>query len=150
MSSASEWISTTASTISAFGVIAAFWQLRNSKRIAQLEFEDSLAKEYRDIISRIPTRALLGERLSGTDYQTCFDELFHYLDLSNEQVFLRQRKRVSLEVWEFWLDGIKANLALPTFIRAWDEIKRKGTSFQELRRLEEDKFMRDPATWEKR
>lgn len=40
-----EWVSAVASTVAAAGVFFAFGQLRVSKDIAQLQFEDSLAKE---------------------------------------------------------------------------------------------------------
>jgi hypothetical protein len=51
-----EWVSAVASTVAAVGVIFAFGQLRVSKNIAQLQFEDGLAKEYRELASRIPTK----------------------------------------------------------------------------------------------
>lgn len=142
-----EWVSAGASTVTAIGVIFAFRQLHTSKNIAQLQFEDSLAKEYRELASRIPTKALLGHELSDAEYEESFDELFRYVDLSNEQVSLRQRGRISKTVWRSWCSGIQANLALPSFKRAWVEIQRQSTSFQELRRLETEKFQLDPKCW---
>lgn len=59
-----EWISAVASVVAAVGVIFAFGQLRVSKNIAQLQFEDGLAKEYRDLASRIPYQSVAGP---GTD-----------------------------------------------------------------------------------
>ena len=144
-----EWVSAVASTVAAVGVIFAFSQLRVSKNIAQLQFEDGLAKEYRDLASRIPTKALLGAELSEAEYQSSFDELFRYVDLSNEQVSLRQRGRISLVVWQYWSAGIQANLELPPFKRAWSEIQSKCASFQELRRLQTEGFKRDPRIWER-
>lgn len=95
----SEWVSAVASTVTAVGVIFAFGQLHFSRNIAQLQFEDSLAKEYRELASRIPTKALLGAELTETEYASAFDAFFRYVDLSNEQVSLRQRGRISLIVW---------------------------------------------------
>ena len=142
-----EWVSAVASTIAAVGVIFAFGQLRVSKNIAQLQFEDSLAKEYRELASRIPTKALLGDELSEAEYQSSFDEFFRYVDLSNEQISLRQRARIGPIVWQYWSSGIQANLALPSFNRAWSEIQGKCDSFQELRRLQTEGFRHDPRTW---
>ncbi len=142
-----EWVSAVASTIAAVGVIFAFGQLRVAKNIAQLQFEDSLAKEYRELASRIPTKALLGDGLSEAEYQSSFDEFFRYVDLSNEQTSLRQRDRIGPIVWQYWSAGIQANLALPSFSRAWSEIQGKCDSFQELRRLQTEGFRYDPRTW---
>ncbi|MCX5847100.1 MAG: hypothetical protein NTW12_12220 [Deltaproteobacteria bacterium] len=147
MSCIPEWVTAIAATVAAGGVIFAFQQFRLSKKIAQVQFEDGLAKEYRDLAGAIPTKAMLGEDLSETEYQESFGKLFRYIDLTNEQVSLRQRGRISEEVWWFWLAGIKANLRLPAFHRAWTEIKSRSESFQELRRLENEDFKIDPAKW---
>jgi hypothetical protein len=144
MSCIPEWVSAIAATVTAVGVLFAFQQFRLSKEIAQVQFEDGLAKEYRDIAGAILTKAMLGEDLSETEYQESFGKLFRYIDLTNEQVSLRQRGRISEEVWWYWLAGIKANLRLPAFRRAWTEIKVKSESFQELRRLEDEDFATDP------
>lgn len=143
-----EWISAIASTVAAAGVFFAFGQLRVSKDIAQLQFEDSLAKEYRELAGRIPTKALLGQPLSEDEYQSSFDEFYRYVDLSNEQVSLRQRGRIGEVVWQYWCSGIRANLALPSFKRAWSEIQGQSDSFQELRRLESEGFKVDPKSWQ--
>lgn len=142
-----DWISSLASVVAACGVFLAFWQLRISKNIAQLEFEDGLAKEYRELAANIPTKALLGVELSDEEFQKSFDELYRYIDLTNEQISLRQRGRINKEAWMNWLSGIKSNLDLPPFKRAWSEIKGKSKSFQELRRLESENFELDPKSW---
>ncbi len=142
-----EWVSAMASVVAACGVFLAFWQLRMSKNIAQLEFEDSLAREYRELAANIPTKALLGVELSENEFQKSFDEFYRYIDLTNEQISLRQRGRIKIETWENWLSGIKSNLELAPFKRAWDEIKNSSKSFQELRRLEKENFDSDPMSW---
>ncbi|MFV3387712.1 hypothetical protein ACNFCJ_20215 [Pseudomonas sp. NY15364] len=142
-----DWISALASVVAACGVFLAYGQLRISKNIAQLEFEDGLAKEYRELASNIPTKALLGIELSEEEFQKSFDELYRYIDLTNEQTPLRQRNRVKKEAWLNWLSGIKSNLERPSFKRAWSEIKEKSDSFQELRRLESENFEIDPESW---
>jgi hypothetical protein len=140
-------VSALATCIAAAGVWYAHRQLQTSRQIAQLQFEDALAKEYRDLTNRLPTKVLLGASLSEAEYPGAFDELFRYMDLSNEQVSLRQRGRISIEVWSSWCEGIQANLALPAFSQAWKEIKQQSGSFKELRRLELERFRVDPNTW---
>jgi hypothetical protein len=143
-----DWISAIANCVMAAGVILVFWQIWLTKKQATTAFEDNMAKEYRELAARIPTRALLGEDLSQEEYKQTFDEFYHYVDLSNEEIFLRQRNRVSEETWVYWLDGIKSNLSRPAFKRAWEEIKaRNSDSFNELRRVEKENFRTDPHTW---
>ncbi|MGH8546858.1 MAG: hypothetical protein ACREX3_25245 [Gammaproteobacteria bacterium] len=105
-----------------------------------------MAKEYRKLAQKIPINALLGEDLSEQEYRESLEEFYHYIDLSNEQVFLRQEKRVSEATWNNWRDGIKSNLSKPAFRKAWEEIKSRAPgSFTELRQLEDTEFTQDPV-----
>lgn len=134
--------------ITAAGIIVAAWQLRITKRQAVTTFEDTIAREYRTLANLLPTEALLGEELSEEKYQKAFDELYHYFDLSNEQVFLRQRGRIRRQTWAFWRDGICSNLRRPAFKRAWEEISRRSDGdFGELRRLIASECKEDPIRW---
>jgi hypothetical protein len=149
-----EWISATAAVVSALGVIFIWQQLQETKKIAQLQFQDGLAKEYRELISRIPTKAMLGEYLPPKEFVAAFDELFRYIDLSNEQVMLRKHKRISVEVWTSWCSGITFNFALPAFQQAWKKVQQKTpTQFSELKqlfdKLENTEIDSDPALWNK-
>lgn len=126
-------------------------QLLLTQKIAQLQFEDGLAKEYRELASRIPTKALLGAGLSPREYEDAFDELFRYIDLSNEQVFLRKSDRIGESTWQNWCSGIQYNLSLPVFRRAWEAIQEKNPrQFAELKELERTNFFVDPASWVKK
>jgi hypothetical protein len=141
-------ISSIAATVMAASIVIAFDQLKLTRNISQLQFEDSFSREYRDLISHIPTKALLNGTLTRTEYANSFDDFFRYIDLSNEQVSLRCDNRISKRVWGNWCSGIKNNLELHAFKKAWDEIKLRDTkSFQNLRKLEAGKFEIDPATW---
>jgi hypothetical protein len=140
-------ISAVANAITAGGIFAALWQLRLTKVIAQLQFEDALAKEYRDLAARIPTKVFFGATLTDIEYENTLDEFYRYFDLTNAQVSLRIRGRISHKVWENWCDGIKYNLALPAFAKAWDEIKVRTNSFDELRTLERSNFSPNPSSW---
>jgi len=140
-------LSAIANAVTAAGVFLAIWQLRVTKSVAQLQFEDSLAKEYRDLAARIPTKAFYGAALSEVEHRDSRDEFFRYIDLSNEQIELRKRNRISKKVWASWCNGIEYNLSLPAFRKAWDEIKERTSSFEELRLLERQKFATDPKSW---
>jgi hypothetical protein len=106
------WVSALAAVVSACGVFLAFWQLKLMKRVADMQFEDNLAREYRELAGRMPTKAMLGDKLEPDEYQKALEQLIHYIDLSNEQVFLRQCGRISTPTWVSWRDGIQSNLSL--------------------------------------
>lgn len=147
VSAAGSVISALAACVAAAGVWYARNQLKTSREIAQLQFEDALGKEYRELAGELSKKALMGEVLSDTEYEEAFDELYRYVDLTNEQIGLRARGRITPEVWHSWSEGIKANLALPAFARAWKEIKARSSCFDELRRLEREMFEIDPKEW---
>jgi hypothetical protein len=144
-----EAVSAIATCIAALGVLFAIWQLWLSRSIAQLQFEDALAREYRELCTTIPASVFLREEFSEDEFRNTFDEFYRYIDLSNEQVSLRQNGRISQKVWVNWCAGIQHNLSLPAFARAWEEIKSKTPSFKELRALEATSFSTDPKSWQK-
>lgn len=131
-----EILSAVANLATTAAVIVASWQLVLAKRQAVTSFEDSMAKEYRELATKIPTKVFLGESLSDDEYIKYFDEMYRYFDLCNEQIFLNKAGRISSETWIFWEDGIRTNLNRPAFMRAWSEIAAKATNdFTELKEL---------------
>lgn len=147
VSAAGSVISAAAACVAAVGVWYARHQLKTSRDLAQLSFEDALAKEYRELAGQLSKKALMGEVLGEAEYKDAFDELYRYIDLTNEQISLRARGRITSEVWFSWSAGIKSNLAQPGFARAWTEIKAVSSSFEELRRFEKEAFCIDPEEW---
>lgn len=147
-----EWISAMAAVVSVLGLFLVWRQLSLAKRIAQLAFEDDLEREYRDLVKEIPTKALLDSDLDDSEYQKAFDEFFRYFDLSNTQIMLRRQDRIGDVAWKNWCMGMRFNLSLPAFYRAWGEVKTRTSEqsnefFSELRRLEADEFQSDPKHW---
>lgn len=111
-------------------------QIFEARTEARKNFEDGLAKEYRGLASKIPTKAFFGEALSDKEYADHLDEMYRYFDLCNHQAFLAKSKRVSPETWEFWKDGITSNMKRPAFEKAWSEIAaRSSGDFSELRAI---------------
>jgi len=138
-----------ASVSTAIGVFLAWGQLLFTRRQAVVQFEDSLAREYREIMQELPVGAWLGEELDDKEYADALDTFYRYIDLSNMQIFLRKKGRVSAPTWEEWCNGIQWNLSRPAFRIAWVEIKLKAEDiFEELRRLEKSAFKDDPRNWE--
>ena len=127
-------IATVVGGIATVGIAIAAWQLWLAQRQAVTSFEDSVAREYRELAATLPTKALLGEALTDEEHKDHFDEFYRYFDLSNEQASLHKRKRIKRATWRFWHDGIASNLKRPAFKRAWREVcSRSDGDFSELR-----------------
>lgn len=137
------------SVSTAVAVLVGAYQLRRSRLQAVTDFEDNLSREYREIARSIPVEAHLGSAVEHDDkFDSFYPRLFQYIDLSNEQVFLRMNGRISSATWRQWRDGIASNLSQPAFRRAWDRVKAQAPNrFAELRRLEASGFAEDPKTW---
>ncbi len=132
----------------AFAVLVAAWQVRKGTFQARTDFEDDLTREYREIARGIPVRLHLGGEVSDEEFESAFPRLYQYIDLTNEQVFLRQAGRIGKATWVQWRDGIKSTLAQPAFARAWAEVQKETKDrFSELRRLERLGFDADPRSW---
>lgn len=137
-----------AAIATALGLAFAVIQLRIAARQSVTDFEDTLAAEYRALAASLPTEALLGGTLTEQEHKDSLDEFYHYFDLSNGQVFLRHKGRVSARTFAFWCGGIKSHLARPAFARAWVDIsERVPNDFKELRRLIAEEYRLDPKGW---
>ncbi|HKT47829.1 MAG TPA: hypothetical protein VJP87_09935, partial [Candidatus Acidoferrales bacterium] len=95
----------------ATGVFAALYQIRSAKEQDAVAFEDKLNIEYREIIRTVDVNVMLGDALPAQNY---LSSIYNYFDLCNEQIFLRQRGRVSDRRWDEWIDGMEGNFSLPT------------------------------------
>ncbi|HEX7812724.1 MAG TPA: hypothetical protein VF460_12515 [Burkholderiales bacterium] len=138
-----------AAVATALGLAFAVIQLRIAARQSVTDFEDTMAAEYRALAASFPIEALLGGTLSDEDHRESLDEFYHYFDLSNGQVFLRRKGRVSRRTFDFWCSGIRAHLARPAFARAWGDISgRLPSDFRELRRLIAEDYKSDPKDWD--
>lgn len=131
-----EILSALSSILTAIGVWLAACQLRRTRKQSVTTFEDSLTVQYRQIVSTLPLRALLGEPLTDEEHEAHLQYFYRYFDLCNEQAFLHTNSRVSVDTWKFWKDGILTNLRRPAFARAWREIARRAKDdFHELKLL---------------
>ena len=101
--------------------VALFQIWRNAEQ-SKTTFEDSLTKEYREIIRRIPYKALVGKNLNKDEKNEAFNEIFNYMDICNEQIFLRMSGRVRKKTWLNWQEGMKTNFSLSIFETASKEV----------------------------
>jgi hypothetical protein len=130
-----------ASLATVAGVFLAWRQLGLVRKQARTTFEDRLNEHYRRIMEDIPTDIWLGAELkvlADGKRDRCRDAIYRYIDLSNEEAFLYNKKRITKDTWIDWYKGIKANLKLPAFAEVWAEVnKNNPAGFEELRELEE-------------
>lgn len=146
--SARECIELFAGIATSIGVGVAAWQLWLSGAQERTSFEDSLAREYRELSHAIPVSAHLGKPLPDSEVNESLDEFFHYFTLSNDQVFLRVRGRIRKSTWFDWSSGIRSNMAKPAFANAWRQISEANPkSFVELRQFLEEDSLQDPKKW---
>ncbi|MEO6051998.1 MAG: hypothetical protein ABIP78_11800, partial [Pyrinomonadaceae bacterium] len=89
-----EVITLAASIATTIGVFGAFYQIRKSGLLYRTQFEDSLAREYRELMQNLPVKALLGKALSEDEFADARKYLFHYFSLTNDQIFLRSKGRI--------------------------------------------------------
>src|SRR4051812_45682401 len=90
---------TVASIATAIGVFVAGWQLWLTTKQSVLQFEDHMSAQYREIARRLPIESLLGEPLNRERQAAFLAEFYHYFDLSNEQAFLHERRRIRRSTW---------------------------------------------------
>lgn len=148
----------------AVGVLVVIYQIYKLNKTSRTTFEDSLNKEYRDLVSGIPVDVLMGasfrdmteEQRRGVRECEVRERIYNYLDLCNEQVHLRKTGRVGKDCWENWRAGIEDNLSpcrsgrppRPAFTEVWLEVKEKApNTFSCLERLEKEGFRGDPKRW---
>jgi len=136
------------SLVTALGVGFGAWQIKVGKDQAQATFEDSLDQQYRSLSMELPVNALIGEPVEEKDKNKVRELIYNYLDLANEQVYLRAKGRISKHTWASWSKGIKLLLAKPSFKEVYNEIKDK-CDFTYLNRLVASNFTSDPKAWYK-
>jgi hypothetical protein len=131
-----EVVTAVSSAVVSLSVIVVGWQIWESKVQAQTAFEDSLVRDYRETIRRIPTAALLGGQLTEQERAAAFDAFYQYFDLTNSQIKLHEEGRIRQRTWGHWRRGIRANLLRPEFRGAWKVVEAEAPqSFGGLRAL---------------
>ncbi len=139
---------TLAAIATAIGVFIGVWHIREGRKLAQSSFEDSLDQQYRELSRDIPVDALIGKAAPEYKRQETRELVYNYLDLCNEQIFLRKKNRITKETWHDWSAGMKANLQKIAFKEVWQEVKNQAPgSFSFLERLENCDFNADPKNW---
>jgi len=136
----------TGTLVTAFGVVFGAWQIRISKKQSQAEFEDRFYQQYRSLTIDLPVDVLIGMKPNKEDEAYVRELIYNYLDLSNEQIYLRAKGRITSHTWNSWSSGIEAHLKRPAFLEVFDEI-RNASGFTYLERLADSNYQSDPKSW---
>ncbi|HEX4187087.1 MAG TPA: hypothetical protein VHY83_04230 [Solirubrobacteraceae bacterium] len=142
-----------AAIATALGVTIVAVQLWYTRRQERVALEDRLTREYREITLRLPPEAFFDPREGMTSSQAPsfrhhLELDLHYIDLTNQQIFLRSQRRVSRRTWNMWREGIEDNLKYrPAFRGAWEYIDEHAwRSFMKVWSMTRD-WDADPACW---
>lgn len=138
-----------ASLATALALIIGAWELFLTKKLTQTSYEDGLEQKYLELQEKIPYQIFLGKPITSEDtIEEVNNLIFNYLDLSNHQVFLRSKKRITKDTWKSWAEGISETLKKPYFKDMWLTVKKDAPGeLSYLERLENDGFEFDPAKW---
>ena len=137
-----------ASIATAIGVAVAAWEIFKNGKRAQAAFEDSLDQQYRTLAKDIPVDALIGKPVPNDKKEETRELIYNYLDLCNEQIFLRKRNRITPATWQDCSIAIESNLQKVAFKEVWEEVKSEApSSFSFLEELENRTFASDPKSW---
>lgn len=137
-------VRTIASVLTGIGAVLIVHRIKQNSRQFQRDFEDELTREYRELTKEMPVEMLLDESKPLTEEE--LNLLYNYVDLTNQQVWLRSDGRVSKETWLNWRDGIRSNFRRENFRRGWAVIYwRTGSgTFEELAMFFERDSVGDP------
>jgi hypothetical protein len=118
-----EVLRTGAALVGAGSIVFAARSFRLTKDQAVTTFEDSLAREYREITGLLPPVAFYqNERAFLSDAEK--RAVFRYFDLCNEQLRLIDEQRVRPVTAEIWKAGIEELMSRPTFKSCWKELQQ--------------------------
>lgn len=119
-------LSDISSIATAVGVLVGAYHLTVYQRQARTDFEDAVAKEFRDLLQALPADAYLGKPLHPDVMTAHLNVFIRYFDLCNNQVFYWQQRRVTAACWINWQDGICGLMKKPAFRQAWEHMMTAG------------------------
>ena len=94
----------------------------------------------------LPVDVLIGKHAKVNEKLHIRELIYNYLDLTNEQIYLRAKGRISKYTWKSGSSGIQAHLQKPAFNSVFNEVKNK-CGFSYLERLVNEDFLSDPKDW---
>jgi len=134
----SDWINLGIAAITLLGVITAvialYVQIRKLNQQLMLQHFADYTKRYQEIILEFP------ENINQDDFHIEGDKsrdhtmryMRAYFDLCFEEWYLNGRNLIDKEIWNVWIDGMRAALSKPAFQQAWVIIKNDSSFGEEF------------------
>jgi len=136
------------SVATAIGVFVAAWQLWEARKVSQSSFEDHLDEQYRQLAYAIPVDVFLSKKIDKKTRNTAREWVYNYLDLCNEQIYLRMKNKISHDRRREWESGIRQNIRRPFFAEVLQEVEDDSLeTFTYLERLIQEDYNTDPKNW---
>jgi len=121
--------------VTAAGVVAAVFGLRQSNRERLRQFEAMYVQRYWSILDQLSLGALSGsaeEDPSETDEKA----IRAYLFLCEDELEMRAKGYIADTTYRIWADGALAQLKQPTFRAVWEQVLKEPTfPYEHLRAL---------------
>jgi hypothetical protein len=108
------------------GLVAAVYQLGQTRRALRYAFERTFVDRYCRIVSSIDVDVMLGVATADIDDSQTKRAFFDYFELCEEELYFRSHRKVGLSVWRDWWYGISTNLRNPNFERAFESLVIKS------------------------
>lgn len=117
-------VAAVAAVCAAGGVGVAARALRFTRKQAVTTFEDSLDREYREIVRTLPAEVFFRDRANAPLNREQKQAMMRYFDLSNEQLRMIRDGRIEASTGVSWEEGIRDVMELKTFKTEWRAVQQ--------------------------
>lgn len=130
--------------VTAVGVLAATFGLRQSNRERLRQFEAKYVQRYWSILDQLSLNALNG---SAPDLANDNDNkaMRAYLFLCEDELEMRGRGYIADSTYRIWSEATRTQIAQPMFQAVWEQVAKEATfPFQHLKALLAEPESYDP------
>lgn len=121
-----------------FGAYIIYNQLKINQIVYQSTFENDIVKRFYKITNDITFKVMFLKK-GELEFTKLLDEkinfFYQYFDLTNQELFLNEKKRINPDTWIEWKEGIVWIMKLDSFKYAWEKVNEKcaDDTFNEFR-----------------
>lgn len=129
------------------GFIVVIYQLRQNSKLEQSKFEYDITKRFIDITNELKFDTIYLSKEKDSDFgkhiKNKLHEFYQYFDLTNQEIYLKNKNKITDETWDEWEEGIIYLLKRDSFMYAWELIDKTVTeaTFNELREYRKKKHI---------
>lgn len=112
--------------VTAVGVFAAVFGLRQSNRERLRQFEAMYVQRYWSILDQLSLDALAGSS-KGSLVESDLKAIRSYLFLCEDEFEMRSRGYIADTTYRIWADAAKIQLQQPMFKAVWEQVLKEST-----------------------